>query len=64
MESLQKLNMTELRNSVVELRRKLAEIRFDKASGKLVDTSVPRKKRKELARVLTQKQKLEALAGK
>lgn len=52
--SLTKLNEIELRNKANELRRKLAELRFDKATGKLLDTSAPKKLRRQLAQVLTQ----------
>lgn len=64
MVGLENLNLAELRTQATELRRKIAELRFDKASGKLLDTSLPQKRRKELARVLTQQQKIEASAGK
>lgn len=64
MVGLENLNIAELRTQATELRRKIAELRFDKASGKLIDTSLPKKQRKELARVLTQQQKIEASAGK
>jgi|HubBroStandDraft_4_1064222.scaffolds.fasta_scaffold64331_3 ribosomal protein L29 len=47
-----KLNAVELRQRVLDLKRRLVEMRFDKATGKLVDTSLPAKVKKELARVL------------
>lgn len=55
-----KMNAVELRQKAAELKKRLAETRFDKATGKLVDTTVPRKMRRELARVLTRESQLKA----
>lgn len=48
-----KLNTVELRQKALELKKRLAELRFEKATGKLIDTGMPGKTRRELARVLT-----------
>ena len=53
-----KLNAVELRHKALELKKRLAESRFDKATGKLIDTSAPRKMRRELARILTRESQL------
>jgi ribosomal protein L29 len=53
MSEILKMNAVELRQKAAELKKKLAETRFDKATGKLIDTTVPKKLRRELARVLT-----------
>jgi len=50
---ISKMNLIELRGRAVELKKRLAELRFEKATGKLIDTTVPSKTKKELARVLT-----------
>ncbi len=55
-----KLNAVELRQKALELKKRLAEVRFDKATGKLIDTSSPRKMRRELARVLTRESQISA----
>ena len=53
MNELLKLNKIELEKKALECKRKIVEMRFDIASGKLNDTSAPKKIRKELARILT-----------
>lgn len=53
MSEILKMNVVELRQNAANLKKKLAEARFDKATGKLIDTTVPKKLRRELARVLT-----------
>jgi len=58
---LLKLNLVELQAKAVDLKKKLAQLRFDKATGKLVDTSSPRKLRKEVARILTRVSQVEPL---
>jgi ribosomal protein L29 len=55
-----KMNTVELRTKAAELKKKLAEARFDKATGKLIDTTVPQKLRKDLARVLTRQSQVKA----
>lgn len=55
-----KLGIVELREKAVELKKKLAHMRFDKATGKLIDTSTPRKVRRELARILTRESQLKS----
>lgn len=53
-----KMNGIELRQKATDLKRKLAEMRFDKATGKLIDTTAPRKLRRELARILTRESQI------
>lgn len=53
-----KLNAMELRQKTLELKKRLVEMRFDKATGKLIDSSLPNKMKKELARVLTRQSQL------
>jgi ribosomal protein L29 len=55
-----KMNVVELREKAVELKKKIAHMRFDKATGKLIDTSSPRKVKRELARILTRESQLES----
>lgn|GEM_PF-4009249 len=55
-----KLNAVELRQKAVDLKKRLAESRFNKATGKLLDTSAPKKMRRELARILTRESQLKA----
>lgn len=53
-----KMNLVELRGKAVELKKRLAELRFEKATGKIIDTTVPYKTKKELARVLTRESQI------
>ena len=46
-------SMTELRKEAQELREEIVRSRFDLALNKLKDTNIIKKKRKELARILT-----------
>lgn len=62
MSDILKMNAVELRQKALELKKKLAETRFDKATGKLIDTAAPKKLRRELARVLTRETQV-ALEG-
>lgn len=62
MSDIIKMNAVELRQKALELKKKLAETRFDKATGKLIDTAAPKKLRRELARVLTRETQV-ALEG-
>jgi ribosomal protein L29 len=55
-----KMNAVELRQRAIELKKQLAEARFNKATGKLIDTSAPRKMRRDLARVLTREAQIGA----
>lgn len=55
-----KMNAVELRQKALEIKKRLAEVRFDKATGKLIDTSSPKKLRRELARVLTREGQISA----
>lgn len=57
---LLKLNAVELKYKAKEYKKTLAGMRFDKATGKLIDTSAPKKLRRELARVLTRLTQLKA----
>lgn len=60
---ISKMNLIELRGRAVELKKRLAELRFEKATGKLIDTSVPSKTKRELARVLTRESQVVASQG-
>ncbi len=55
-----KMNAVELRQKALEIKKRLAETRFDKATGKLIDSSSPKKLRRELARVLTREGQISA----
>lgn len=57
---IEKLNAVELRQKAAELKKRMAETRFDKATGKLIDTSAPKKMRRELAKILTRESQLKA----
>lgn len=57
---ISKLNALELRQKALELKKRLAEFRFDKATGKLLDTAAPKKTRRELARILTRESQVTA----
>ncbi len=46
-------SMAELFEEEKKLRRKLLDMRFDQACGKLFDIAAPKKARRQLARVLT-----------
>jgi len=61
---LLKLNALQLQQKAGELKKKLTQIRFDKATGKIIDTAYPSKTKKEIARVLTQLNAIKALKGK
>ena len=50
---ISKMNAIELSRVAVELKKGFAQMRFDKATGKLMDTSAPKKQRRKLAQVLT-----------
>jgi ribosomal protein L29 len=52
------MNAVELRQKATELKKRLAETRFDKATGKLIDTTAPKKMRRDLARVLTRERQI------
>ncbi len=56
------LNQSELNERRETLRKELVLDRFDKASGKLLNTAAPRLKRKELAQVLTRLSEIERKA--
>ena len=60
---IQKMNLVELRGKAVDLKKRLAELRFEKATGKLIDTSVPMKTKRELARILTRENQVKASQG-
>lgn len=53
MTEISKLNLIELQDRGLQLKSKIALMRFDKASGKLLDTKAMSKAKKELARLLT-----------
>lgn len=44
---------TELKKQAQDLREQLSKLRFDLSLNKLKDTNIIKKKRKELARILT-----------
>ena len=56
------MSQSELRDRRDSLRKELVLDRFDKASGKLLNTAAPRQKRKELAKVLTRLNEIERKA--
>jgi len=60
---IQSLNLVELRNKAFELKKRLAELRFEKATGKLIDTSIPMKTKRELARILARESQVKASQG-
>lgn len=60
MADILKMNAVELRQKTLEFKKRLAEMRFEKATGKLIDTSAPRKLRRELARVLTRETEIQS----
>lgn len=53
-----KMNAVELKQQALELKKRLAVTRFDKATGRLIDTSSAKKLRRELARVLTRESQI------
>lgn len=53
------LGQAQLKEHHDGLRKELLMMRFDKASGKLLDTTAPRRKRKELAQVMTRMTEIE-----
>ena len=53
------LGQAQLKEHHDALRKELLMMRFDKASGKLLDTTSPRRKRKELAQVMTRMTEIE-----
>lgn len=50
---LRNLSLDQLRQEEQKLRKQLLEARFDRAVGRLLDLSAPKRLRKQLARVLT-----------
>lgn len=55
---IEKMNAVELKEKALELRKRIAQNRFEKATGKIIDTSAPKKMKRELARVLTRQTEL------
>lgn len=53
LKELTKLSVSQLRGRESELRKEIMDLRFEHAIGKLLNTGLPKQKRKELARVLT-----------
>ena len=53
MSSQKRDSMDNLFKEEKRIRRKLLDMRFDQACGKLVDLTAPRRNRKLLARILT-----------
>jgi len=54
-------SIAELREEAESLREEIARLRFDLSLNKLKDTNMIKKKRKELARVLTKIRQLEII---
>ncbi|MEM7402628.1 MAG: 50S ribosomal protein L29 [Myxococcota bacterium] len=53
MAELTALSPDQLQQEQQQIRKQLLEARFDRAVGRLLDLSAPRRLRKQLARVLT-----------
>ena len=53
LKEIKKLSADELKDAEKNLRSEVMNLRFDQAVGKLLDSTASRKKRVELARVLT-----------
>ena len=53
------LSQAKLKEHHDALRTELLMLRFDKASGKVLDSSTPKKKRRELAQVMTRMTEIE-----
>lgn len=56
-------SISELKKDVESLREEIAKLRFEHSLGKLKDTSQLKKKRRELARVLTEIRQKEIIGG-
>jgi ribosomal protein L29 len=56
-------SLSELRREEKSLRAEIARLRFDLSLGKLKDTNMIKKKRKDLARILTSTRQQEIVAG-
>jgi len=54
-------SITELIKEAEKLREEIAKLRFDLSLGKLKDTNAVKKKRRDLARVLTKIEQLEVI---
>jgi len=54
-------SITELKKEAEKLREEIAKLRFDLSLGKLKDTNAVKKKRRDLARVLTRIEQLEMI---
>jgi ribosomal protein L29 len=48
-----KLGAADLQKKEKDLRKEIMDLRFEHAVGKLLDNAAPRRKRRELAQVLT-----------
>lgn len=55
------LTQAQLNEKKDALRKELLMMRFDKASGKVLDTTAPRKMRREIAQVMTRLTELESV---
>jgi len=51
--------ISELKKEVEKMREEISRLRFDLSLGKLKDTSMIKKKRRDLARILTKIRQLE-----
>jgi ribosomal protein L29 len=56
-------SISELREEEKNLRQEIAKLRFDLSLGKLKDTNIIKKKRRDLARVLTKVRQMEIING-
>ena len=55
------LTGAQLREREELLRKELLMLRFDKASGRVLDTTAPRRKRIEIAQLMTRRTELESV---
>jgi len=56
-------SIAELKKEAENLREEISKLRFDLSLNKLKDTNMIKKKRKDLARVLTRIRQLEIIEG-
>jgi ribosomal protein L29 len=56
-------SVSELKTDAENLREEIAKLRFEHALGKLKDTNQLKKKRRELAKVLTEVSQKEVIGG-
>ena len=56
-------SVTDLKEEEKTLREEIAKLRFDLSLNKIKDTNMIKKKRRDLARILTQIKQLEIMEG-